>query len=159
MFCVKSSKCLFLWKIDTPNSFCPLEVCVPQDRFVDFAQLACELVHQVTPTCSISKYIYNEVLCEQAIKIYLSYILREREKTFICANALQLLQELLKLVSYSNFVKFLVVGCFCITFLITLRAAQKVVRRRLCWVNGTTGWSFFTKQFFHGASEFFVEFS
>lgn len=58
---------------------------------MDFVQLACELVHQVTATCSISKYIYNEVLCEQAIKIYLSYILAERKRIFIHASALQFL--------------------------------------------------------------------
>lgn len=158
MFCVKRWKCLFLLKIDNWNYFYPLGVCVLQDPFVDFAQLACELVHQVTTTCSIAKYIYNEVLCEQAIKIYLSYILRGRKRIFIRANALQFLQELFKLTSFSNFVKFS--GSW--LFLYHLSRDSKGCLEgctQQCWPNSLTGWSYFTKQIFHGASEFFVEFS
>lgn len=65
------------------TKFCLLEVRVLQASFGDFVQLAGELVWHARATCSISKYIYNEVLCEHIIKIYLSYIVGERKGVFI----------------------------------------------------------------------------
>jgi hypothetical protein len=71
---VKRSKYLVLLKIDTQDYFCLLEVFVLLNPFMVFVKLACELVQQVSATCSTAKYIYNEILCEHIIKIYLSYI-------------------------------------------------------------------------------------
>lgn len=88
---MKRSKCLFLLKTDTQVYFCLLKVFVLQDSFMDFVQLACELVQPVSATCSTSKYIYNVVLSEHIIKIYLSYIFGKKKRIFIDTKAPQFL--------------------------------------------------------------------